>query len=63
MSSLWLRASPERSATVSAMKAAASSGPPSPRGSSLCERRFRPEHARVLRPRVLVKNYAQYRVF
>jgi hypothetical protein len=55
MSSLWRRASPANSAAISAMKAAASSGPPSAGGSSIRDRRPLPEGLRV-RPRpVLVK--------
>ncbi len=64
-SSLWLRASRTRSAAVSAMKAAASSGPPSPRGSSSPERRPLPRGGRfrpVFACSFLLNNAIQSRV-
>ena len=62
MPSLWRRASCASSAVISAMKAAASSGPPSPSGSSVREPPSPPADARFRRRPVLVKNYFQYRV-
>jgi hypothetical protein len=65
ISSLWRLASLPRSATVSAMKATASSGPPSPSGSSASDRRSLPEAVRFRPPPALLKkitsNPAQYR--
>jgi hypothetical protein len=65
ISSLWRLASLPRSATVSAMKATASSGPPSPSGSSAFDRRSLPEAVRFRPPPALLKkitsNPAQYR--
>ena len=61
-SSRWRRASCERSADVSAMKAAASSGPPSSPGSSVCERRFARPDARFGRLLILAKKLHPNRV-
>jgi FMN-dependent NADH-azoreductase len=51
-----------RPAAASAMNAAASSGPPSPGGSSVCEPEPLPEDTRVRRPPVLVNKNIQCRV-
>ena len=53
----WLRANRTRSAAVSAMNAEASSGPPSPRGSSSPVRRPLPEDARFRPPFTLLNSY------
>ena len=55
ISSWWLRANHARLAAVSAMKAVASSGPPSKPGSSLRGRRSLPEDARLRRLRAFFK--------
>jgi hypothetical protein len=55
ISSLWRLASLPSSATVSAIKATASSGPPSPSGTSLRDRRSLPEAVRFRPPPALLK--------